>query len=152
MSSRGAVLGCIVLVGALGGRAADLASPANYEGRTIAGVRYDPPVQPVAAPDLDRLKLFHTGEPLHLADVRDAIKRLYATGEYSDVEVDTEAAPQGVTVVVRTSEQWVVGAVEVRGKVKDPPNRGQLANAAQLELGAPFEDSQLQTATEGLRS
>jgi len=133
-------------------RAADLAAPATYEGRPITAIRYDPAVQPVAAESLQRMGLFHPGEPLRVADVRDAIKRLYATGAYSDVEIDAEPAANGVELVIRTAEQWFVGPVEVRGKVSYPPNRGQLANATQLQLGAPFDDGQIQTAAQGIRS
>ena len=151
MASRHVLLWCVFALPQVM-RAADLAPPVSYEGRTVAAVRYVPAVQPVAPADLKRLNLFPTGQPLRLADVREAIKRLYATGEYSDVEVDTETAPGGVALVVRTSEQWFVGPVEVRGKLNSPPNRGQLANAAQLELGKAFDDSQVQTAVQGIRA
>jgi outer membrane protein insertion porin family len=152
MASRSLLLWCVFVLEAPGIRAADLALPATYEGRPIAAVRYDPVVQPVASADLDRLNLFHTGEPLRLADVREAIKRLYATGAYADVEIDTEPAPNGVELVIRTADQWFIGPVEVQGKVKNPPNRGQLVNATQLDLGQPFDDSQIQAATQGIRA
>ncbi len=130
---------------------ADLAAPAEYEGRPISEVRYEPPSQPVARADLARLVPFKSGAPLHVEEVRDAIKRLYGTGEYSNIEV--EAVPDGerVALVFRTSEQWFVGPVEVHGKVKLPPSEGQLQNAARLELGTPFEDADLETATDGIR-
>ena len=152
MASRTALLWCLLSLAAPRIRAADLASPATYEGRPIAAVRYHPAVQPLASQDLERMNLFHAGQPLHLADVREAIKRLYATGAYADVEVDIEPATNGVELVIRTDGQWFVGPVEVRGKISAPPNRGQLANATQLELGTPFDDRQIQTATEGIRS
>ena len=64
-----------------------------------------------------------------------------------------EAVPEGngVVLVIRTDEQFFVGPVEVRGKVKMPPNEGQLQNASRLELGTPFEEADLQTATESMR-
>ena len=123
-----------------------------YEGRPIAAVRYDPPAQPLSAADLERLNLFPAGEPLRLADVRDAIKRLYATGAYADVEVDADPMPNGVELVIRTVDQWFIGPVEVHGSIRNPPNPGQLANATQLELGQPFEDSQVKTAADGIRN
>jgi outer membrane protein assembly factor BamA len=72
------------------------------------------------------------GTPLRQSDVRDAIKRLYNTGEYQDIEVTWEPSPTGVVLVFRTVEQWFVGPVEVRGKVSLPPSEGQLANSARL--------------------
>lgn len=131
---------------------ADLAAPATYAGRTITAVRFEPPVQPLSAAELNRLHLFQTGAPLELSTVQDAIQTLYSSGVYSDIEVAAEAVPNGVVVVVRTTEQWFVGPVDVTGRLNSPPNRGQLANAAQLQLGAPFEDSQLDTAVQHIRT
>jgi outer membrane protein assembly factor BamA len=101
----------------------------------------------VTRADLARLAPFQPGQALRLADVRDAIKRLYGTGAYSNIEVEAVPEASAVTLVIRTIEQFFVGPVEVRGgKVKGPPSRGQLQNATRLELGAPFEDDDLQTA------
>ncbi|PWU02639.1 MAG: hypothetical protein C5B51_20460 [Terriglobia bacterium] len=133
-------------------RAADLSAPDQYEGRAVADIRFEPPTQPVTRADLGRLMPLHSGAPLHLAEVRSAIKKLYSTGLYSNIEVDTEPSANGVIVVIRTTEQWFVGPVEVRGKVNYPPNEGQIANAARLEMGTPFTDDEVQTAVKGIRS
>jgi len=131
--------------------AADLALKSDYEGKPLTRVRFDPATQPLASSELERLVNFHAGDALHLAAIRDAIKRLYATGEYSNIEVDTEADAGGLALVIHTNPQWFVGPVEVQGKINLPPNSGQLANAAQLELGAPFDDKLIPAATDALR-
>ena len=51
-----------------------------------------------------------------------------------------------VALVVRTVDQWFVGPQEVTGKISSPPNRGQLIRVLQLQLGHPYEDSNLQSA------
>jgi outer membrane protein assembly complex protein YaeT len=130
----------------------DLAVPKEYENRPIEGVRFEPPLQPVARADLNRLVPFQPGTPLRQSDVRDAIKRLYNTGEYQDIEVTWEASPTGVVLVFRTVEQWFVGPVEVRGKVSLPPSEGQLANSARLELGTPFNDEDIDAAAKGIQT
>jgi outer membrane protein assembly complex protein YaeT len=129
----------------------DLAVPKEYEGRPIEAVRFEPPLQPVARADLNRLVPLLPGTPLRQSDVRDAIKRLYNTGEYQDIEVTWEPSPTGVVLVFRTVEQWFVGPVEVRGKVSLPPSEGQLANSARLELGTPFNDEDIDTAAKGIQ-
>ena len=129
----------------------DLAVPKEYEGRPIEAVRFEPPLQPVARVDLNRLVPLLPGTPLRQSDVRDAIKRLYNTGEYQDIEVTWEPSPTGVVLVFRTVEQWFVGPVEVRGKVSLPPSEGQLANSARLELGTPFNDEDIDTAAKGIQ-
>ena len=130
---------------------ADLAAPAAYEGQRIVNVRFDPPGQPVASDDLNRLLTWKPGDALHLQDVRATIKRLYATGSFASIDVDTEPAQGGVEVVIRTTEQWFVGPVEAHGKMNDPPKSGQLADATQLELGQPFYDEDLNRAVDGMR-
>jgi outer membrane protein assembly complex protein YaeT len=131
--------------------AADLAAPSEVEGKSVAGLRFEPPAQSVAPDDLNRIVSFPAGARLHLADVRAAIKRLYGTGNYDNVEVETEPAGNGVTLVFRTTPQWFVGPVEIRGKISAPPNSGQIANSSGLDLGAPFSEGDVEGATDHLR-
>jgi outer membrane protein insertion porin family len=154
MASRATIALC-VLWGCFFNRApliaADLAPRSIYEGQRIVNIRFDPPAQPVASGDLNRLLPWKPGDALHLVDVRAAIKRLFATGSYSSIDVDTEPAAGGVGLVIRTTEQWFIGPVEVHGKVNLPPSEGQLADASRLDLGQPFSDEDLQTALNGMR-
>jgi len=154
MASPTALLHCLLCLLAIAPivPAGELTPRAEYEGQPVAQLRFDPPNQPLASTDLTRAVGFSEGAPLHLADVRAAIKQLYATGEYSSIEVDTEPAPHGVILVFRTTSQWFVGPVEVKGKIPAPPNPSQLANAARLDLGAPFSDGDVDTAVDNLRT
>ena len=145
------LLGWFLLAGSAASHAEELSVPKDYEGRAISAVRFEPQLQPLAPADLHRLVPFQPGTPVRLSDIRDSIKRLYSTGEYQNVEVGWESSPEGVVLVFRTVEQWFVGPVEVRGKVRLPPGEGQLANAARLELGTPFNDEDLQGAVKGIR-
>jgi outer membrane protein insertion porin family len=132
---------------------ADLAPPQEYEGRPISAIRWDPPSQPVLRQDLARLMPIQAGNPLHADEIRTAIKKLYSTGLYSNIEVEAAPEGNGVALTFRTTEQWFVGPVEVRGgKVKMPPSEGQLQNATRLELGTPFDDADIQTANENMRA
>ena len=132
--------------------AADIAPRSTYEGQRIENVRFDPPAQPLASDDLNSLLTWKPGDPLHLTDVRATIKRLYATGAYASVDISAEPAAAGVEVIIRTTEQWFIGPIEARGKVALPPSEGQLADAAQLQLGQPFNDDDLDRAVAGMRS
>jgi outer membrane protein insertion porin family len=146
------LLGCLLLACIPELKSDELAVPKEYEGQPIQGVRFEPPLQPVARADLNRLVPLQPGTPLRQIDVRDAIKRLYNTGQYQDIEVTWEPSPTGVVLVFHTMEQWFVGPVEVRGKVSLPPNEGQLANSARLELGTPFNDEDIDAASKGIQS
>jgi outer membrane protein insertion porin family len=120
-----------------------------YEGKLIQEVQFDPPMQPITSSDLGRLMLpVKSGSALSLDDVRATIRKLYSTGLYSDIEVETQPAERGLIVVVHTSEQWFIGPVEVKGKVDSPPNAGQIANASRLLLGTPFSEDDINTAVQ----
>src|SRR5450631_1625384 len=132
---------------------ADLISPNEYEGKSIAEVRFDPAEQPLAPDDLKRAVSISPGAPLHLTDVRAAIKLLYSTGAYDAIEVDMEPTPAGgVSLIFRTATQWFVGPVEAKGKIHQPPSSNQLVTASRLDLGAPFSDGDVDTAVQRLRS
>ena len=132
--------------------ASDLTPPAQYEGKPVQAIRFEPVKQPVAADELKKLTGSMQGNPLHLSDVRAVLKQLYGTGEYDSVEVDTEPAGAGLTLIFRTTSQWFVGPVEVKGKIGVPPNSGQLVNSARLDLGAPLGASDVDTAVENVKS
>ncbi len=124
-------------------------APADYEGRRIVEIRFDPPEQPLPADELVRILPLRVNEPLRATDVRAAIERLHTTGRFSDIAVDAE--PRGGDVALRfiTEMNWFIGRVAVVG-APEPPNRGQLANATKLELGKLYTDDQLQPAVANL--
>ena len=128
-----------------------LAPPAEYQGKPIQQVVFEPLKQPVAPADLDRLVTLRTGQPLHLDDVRSTIRQLFSTGRYANIEVDAQPSANGVAVVIRTTDQWFVGGVDVRGSFNRPPTMGEIANASRLELGTPLEDNGIQDAVGRIR-
>ena len=50
-------------------------------------------------------------------------------------------------VTIRTRRTYFVSGVTING-VAEPPTKGQLLTAAKLELGTPFNEGQLELATE----
>jgi len=54
----------------------------TYEGRQIVDIQFSPPEQPVAASDLEQALTLKKGVPLQMADVRESMQRLFATGQY----------------------------------------------------------------------
>jgi outer membrane protein insertion porin family len=133
--------------------AADVEVRESLEGRTIAGIQFDPADQPLPAAELERLLPFTIGAPLKLSDVRIAIQKLYDTGRYADVAITGEAvAPgggAGVAIHIATQFNFFVSSVSIDG-ASEPPTKGQLSTAAKLQLGTPFEDRQLVRASENM--
>src|SRR5258708_4198881 len=123
----------------------------QFEGKRIVEIQFSPAEQPVATPDLDQAITLKTNTPLRLADVRESIEKLYATGRYEDIQVDAEPRGDGVVVGFITRNSWFVGRVSADGRVADPPNPGQMANATRLQLGQPFHEEDMAQAEIGLR-
>ncbi|HLK21701.1 MAG TPA: POTRA domain-containing protein [Bryobacteraceae bacterium] len=126
---------------------ANAASP--YEGRPIADIQFDPEKQPLETGQLKAMLPVQTGQPLRADDLRAAIQRLYATGEYSDISVDATDAANGVTLRFITKPAYFIGNVRVTG-VPEPPNQGQLTVATKLQLGADFSEEQVKRAVDYL--
>jgi len=153
MASRDALLpwAIYVCICVFAARGTDLAPASAYEGKPIAEIRFDPVQQPVTRADRERILPIHASQPFRMSDVQAAIKKLFATGEYANIEVEAQAEANGVVLIFHTTEQWFVGPVEVRGRTGAPPSSGQLANATRLQLGTPYEEGDVRTATEGMR-
>jgi outer membrane protein assembly complex protein YaeT len=119
---------------------------AAFEGKRIVTIQFDPVKQPLEPSDIERILPLKTGQPLTAENVRASIERLFATGCYADIQVDAEPNGDGVVVRFLTKNSWFIGHVFVTGAINSPPNAGQLTNAAQLELGQPYTQKDLDSA------
>jgi outer membrane protein insertion porin family len=119
----------------------------------VVNVRFEPPAsqQPVDPEELFEILPMKRDQLFSMNVVRASIERLFATGRYADIQVDVESYDPGVIVTFRTKNSWFIGNVSVAGKIKEPPNPGQLVNATRLELGLPYNDSALDQAVAGQR-
>ena len=118
----------------------------KFEGKEIVNIQFVPVAQPLDPDELFQILPLKRGQPLRIADIRASIDHLYATGRYSDIQVDAEPYGDGAIIRFITSNSWFIGNVHAAGKISDPPNSGQLENASQLDLGQPYSDSKLQQA------
>jgi outer membrane protein assembly complex protein YaeT len=125
------------------------ASP--YEGRTIANIQFQPAMQPLDPMELYEILPLKSGQPLRMADIRASIERLFATGRYADIQVGAETYNDAVIIRFITTNSWFIGNVRVSGVPSSPPNRAQLENATDLDLGQPFTPAKLDQAKEGLQ-
>jgi len=116
----------------------------KYEGKEIVNIQFSPAEQPVEAMELFDLLPVKRGQAFHIAQVRAAIDRLFATGRYSDIQVDAEPYLNGVILRFITTNRWFIGNVHAAGMISNPPNSGQLENASDLDLGEPYTDAKLQ--------
>ena len=121
------------------------ATPARWEGRTIVAIVRDPPQQPLEQAEFDQRLGLRIGTPLVLAGVRAAIDSLYRTGRYHDISIEAQPSGDGVELRVVTTFNYFVSGVIIDG-ADDPPSLQQLRTATKLELGAPFDQDQMEPA------
>jgi outer membrane protein assembly complex protein YaeT len=127
------------------------AQPSKFEGLTVRSIQFDPARQPLEASELHEILPLKIGAPLRQEDVRSSIGRLFATGRYADIQVDAEEYSGGVVIRFLTKNAWFIGHVSVGGRVASPPSEAQLASAARLDLGQPFEESKMADAASAER-
>ncbi|HYK63185.1 MAG TPA: POTRA domain-containing protein, partial [Bryobacteraceae bacterium] len=159
-SSAGFVCVLGIFVSAASGQIAGL------EGKRIVDIQFQPaqpldaanlaiaqpqPAQPLDAADLATALPLHKNEPLRAEDVANAIDSLFATAQFQDIAVEAEPSADGVIVRFVVQNTLFVGGVNVEGKVGAPPNRSEIAAAAQLTLGAPFREQDLTRASEAIK-
>lgn len=127
------------------------AAPDDYTGKRIVTIQFEPKEQPLEAVVLNEILPVRIGNPLRMPEVRAAIDRLFATGCYTDIEVEAETVSGGVAIRFHTKASWFVGRVSVEGKISEPPNAGQLTNSTRLELGQPYSEDKVKAGVQGIR-
>jgi len=73
---------------------------------------------------LTRLKI-QAGDVFDEGSLNKELKRLYATGYFADVSVETEERPEGVVITFIIMEKPIIKAVEFRGNARVKTNRIQ---------------------------
>jgi len=121
-----------------------------YLGRPVTSIEFEPSPQPLSREQLLALLPVHIGDSLDSLLIRDAIQRLYATGEYAEVAVDAAAGAGGVRLTFVTKFNLFVGRVQVEG-VPEPPTSQQLVVATQLQPGTGFSEGDLKAAVEHIK-
>jgi outer membrane protein assembly complex protein YaeT len=114
-------------------------------GRRITAIEYLPG-QLLHPADLTRVQPLKTGSVLRAEDVGNAIDGLFATGRFEDITAEAEPSGDGVILRFVTTPARFVGGVSVEGKIKQPPNRGELTSSSRMQLGDHFYDEDVATA------
>jgi outer membrane protein insertion porin family len=127
------------------------ADPARFEGKKIATVQFVPREQPVGLDEIYSFLPLKRGETFRMEAVRSSIVQLYATGYYTDIQVDAEMLGDQVVIRFLTKNAWFIGQVSAEGKFGDPPNKGQVVNATRLQLGHAFSEERLEEAKTQVR-
>ena len=116
----------------------------------ISHIDFVPLEQPLPREELDRLLPFKIGSALNEEDIREAIRRLYSTGRYSDVAIVRRDEAGGMILEIQTALTYFLSGVDVDGE-DEPPNKAQLIAATKLELGTAFSETDLPAAIDSMQ-
>jgi outer membrane protein assembly factor BamA len=91
-------------------------------------------------------------EPLDRRKLRQSIHALYATGRYSDVQVEVEHGAQDeLTLVFLVQPNYFIGTVTVEGLPKHLTSH-QVVNASKLRLGELYTREKMDTALRSIQA
>jgi outer membrane protein assembly factor BamA len=115
-----------------------------WEGLYVEAVNFE---------GVDRLRLeplpaelpLQAGKPLTSQDVRQSLRRLFATGLYKGIEVEGIRHGSQVTIIFKGAPTLFLGRITVVG-VKSDRLTSQLVYATRLNPGTPFSDAKLDQA------
>jgi outer membrane protein assembly complex protein YaeT len=136
---------CICIAALLAATCA--AQPAEYLGRPIRSIEYSDP-KALHPTDLQRVMVLKVGDTLRAEDAADAIDRLFSTGRFEDIAIEATPSGSGVAVRFVTEPARFVSGYTVTGNVSQPPNRGELTSAMQLQLGSRFRQEDVASAVD----
>ncbi len=85
------------------------------------------------------------GEPLDPAKVSDSLKRLYATGRFSELRAEGAREGNGVSLTFVARAQYFIGIVTAEGN-PGPVEARALVTTSRLRLGQPLTDEDLNAA------
>ncbi|MBV9610165.1 MAG: hypothetical protein JO187_11455, partial [Acidobacteria bacterium] len=129
----------------------DSSALSSFSGLRVRDIQFRSPA--VREPDeLRKLIPQKSGEPLDKLKLRRSIQALYATGRFSDIQVEADRAPDNeLSLVFVAQENYFIGRVSAVGTPRGGPNDHQLINASKFELGQLYTDEKLQRSLEAMK-
>ena len=147
--ARASIVPAILLLGALvlGAQTPEETLPALY-GRDVVSVAYtsDGPADPGRVTRLIEIKI---GRPLTERDTGATIRNLFATREFSDVEIEARPEGTGAAVTVHLFRAFRVRPLKFSGSL--PFSREELRRALPFGEGSTFEQSEVDDGAAALR-
>jgi outer membrane protein assembly complex protein YaeT len=123
----------------------------RHNGRRIHQVLLEPADQPLSRDQIGQSVVIRPGDTFTEVRLGEAVRRLFATGRYKDIEADVEETASGLVLTFRTTPAYFLSQLTIEG-VSGPPSQAVLNSATRLDLGSEVEDeTHLPAAVEGLR-
>ena len=127
-----------------------LAQDEQLSGKPVSAIRFQGLDQATSDPMTGYIAL-KPGDALDQAKVTESVKRLFATGKFSNVQAEADTAPDGgVVLSFVVEEKFFVGQVDLDGRPGGAPSLRQLLNATKLELGRPYSEMDVKRAIDNM--
>ena len=126
-----------------------MAQESPLEGRQVTEVRIVDQAGREHCADALRLPLA-PGKPFDIATERESLRQLYATGDYSDIQVTAEDEPAGLRINFVVQRNFYNNVIRILG-LKEPPTEPAALASLRLGLGEPFRESSLREAVDRLQ-
>jgi len=94
------------------------------------------------------------GQPLERQKVRETVQTLYATGRFSNIQVEVEPqGPQEAVLVFAVSENYFIGSVTAEGAPsRQRPTNSQLIDASKMQLGEVLTPAKIEQAIQRMKT
>jgi outer membrane protein insertion porin family len=116
----------------------------QLEGQNVVEVRVVTGSGEVLSKDIPEL-LLAAGHLYDAEAVRASLRKLYATGDYSDLRAEVTSVTGGLRVDLVAQRNYFIGVVRVLGLI-DPPSDSAAYSALRLPVGTQFRESELSDA------
>lgn len=117
----------------------------SYLGLPIDGIEMAG-IAPEEAASLIAILPLKVGTPLTRDALHDAMKALYATGRFADIQAEADRTDTaGVRLRFHTTANYFVGIITIEG-VSQNPSANQVASATRLQLGELYSKEKLDRA------
>src|SRR5579863_4327552 len=116
----------------------------QLEGQNVVEVRVVTEAGEILLKDVPELPLV-AGHPYDAETVRGSLRKLYATGDYSDLRAEVTNVTGGLRVDLVAQRNFFIGVVRIQGLI-DPPSDSVAYSALRLPVGSQFRESELSDA------
>jgi outer membrane protein insertion porin family len=125
------------------------AQQAPLEGQRVAEISVVDGAGKSVPGNLLKLAL-ELGKPFDLGDERASLRKLYLTGNYSDIRVTGQPEADGLRLQFIVTRNYYNNVVRIEG-LKEPPTEPAALAALRLSLGEPFRESAVREAVTRLQ-
>lgn len=122
----------------------DAQQVSQLEGQNVVEVRVLSESGEVLVKDIPELPLI-AGHPYDAEAVRASLRKLYATGDYSDLRAEAAKVSGGLRVDFVAQQNYFIGVIHIVGLI-DPPSDSAAYSSVRLPVGTEFRESDLSDA------